>query len=144
MPIAKTITYENLEEEHKKNPKILPFKYLKPFKQEIEEIEEDKEVSAPNGPPFMWEEFLQEKQNGFKGSYQDYLDVIDRSPLDYAKTKASETPEGIMRIASARGDREYLITVLSKYYSPRDLYYKTIKELDQMLQMHLTERGGLI
>ena len=144
MAIVKTITYENLEEEQKKNPKILPFKYLKPFKQEIEEIEEDKEVSAPNGPPFMWEEFLQEKQNGFKGSYQDYLEVIDRSPLDYAKTKASENPEGIMRIASARGDREYLITVLSKYYSPRDLYYKTIKELDQMLQMHLTESGGLI
>ena len=60
------------------------------------------------------------------------------------KTKAPGIPEGIMRIASARGDREYLITVLSRYYSPRDLYYKTIKELDQMLQMHLTESGGLI
>ena len=53
-------------------------------------------------------------------------------------------PEGIMRIASARGDREYLISVLSRYYSPRDLYYKNIKELNQMLQMHLTESGGLI
>ena len=144
MAIVKTITYENLPEENKKDPKILPFKYLKPFKQEIEEIEEDKEVSAPNGPPFMWEEFLQEKQNGFKGSYQDYLEAIDRSPLDYAKTKAPRTPEGIMRIASAREDREYLISVLSRYYSPRDLYYKTISELDQMLQMHLTESGGLI
>jgi hypothetical protein len=87
MPIAKTITYENLEEKHKENPKILPFKYIKPFKQEIEELEEDKEVSAPNGPPFMWEEFLQEKKNGFKGTYQDYLDQIDRSHWILQKRK---------------------------------------------------------
>ena len=53
-------------------------------------------------------------------------------------------PEGIMRVASERGDREYLISVLSRYYTPRDLYYKNIKELNQMLQMHLTESGGLI
>ena len=53
-------------------------------------------------------------------------------------------PEGIMRVASERGDRENLISVLSRYYTPRDLYYKNIKELNQMLQMHLTESGGLI
>jgi len=53
-------------------------------------------------------------------------------------------PEGIMGVASARGDREYLISVLTKYYTPRDLYYKNIKELEQMLQMHITESGGLI
>jgi len=53
-------------------------------------------------------------------------------------------PEGIMRVASERGDREYLISVLSRYYTPRDLYYRSIKELNQMLQMHLTESGGLI
>ena len=60
------------------------------------------------------------------------------------ETKAPVAPEGIMRVASARGDREYLISVLSRYYTPRDLYYKNIKELNQMLQMHLTESGGLI
>ena len=53
-------------------------------------------------------------------------------------------PEGIMQVASERGDREYLISVLSRYYTPRDLYYKNIKELNQMLQMHITESGGLI
>jgi len=53
-------------------------------------------------------------------------------------------PQGIMQVASSRGDREYLISVLSRYYTPRDLYYKNIKELNQMLQMHLTETGGLI
>ena len=146
MPIAKTITYENLPEENKKDPKILPFQYIKPFKQEMEEIEVEKEkgASAPNGDPFMFEEFLDAIKNGFKGTYEDYLDVIDISPSDYAKTKAPGIPEGIMRIASARGDREYLITVLSRYYSPRDLYYKTIPELNDMLNMHLTESGGLM
>ena len=93
------ITYDNLPEENKRDPKILPFRYKKPFPQEIEE----------------WEQQKDETRNG-----------------------------GIMRVASERGDREYLIMMLSKYYSPRDLYYKTIKELDQLLQMHLTESGGLI
>jgi len=49
-----------------------------------------------------------------------------------------------MSVAAAKSGREYLMMMLSKYYSPRDLYYKTISELDQMLQMHLTESGGLI
>jgi len=99
MPVAKTITYENLTEEQKKDPNILPFRYKKPFLQELEEMEQRKD----------------ETRNG-----------------------------GIMGVASARGDREYLIMALSRYYTPRDLYYKTIKELDQMLQMHITESGGLI
>ena len=99
MPVVKTITYENLEKEHKENPKIIPFPYKKPFPQEIEE---------------------------------------------YEKEKGAKKKDGIMGVASARGDREYLIMALSRYYTPRDLYYKTIKELDQMLQMHITESGGLI
>jgi len=60
------------------------------------------------------------------------------------ETKAPEAPEGIMRVASARGDREYLMMALSRYYSPRDLYYKSIDELNKMLEMHITESGGLI
>ena len=98
MPVVKTITYENLPEENKKDSKILPFPYKKPFPQEIEEYEKNKEAKK----------------------------------------------DGIMSVAASRGDREYLISVLSRYYSPRDLYYKTISELDQMLQMHLTQSGGLI
>ena len=172
MPIAKTITYENLEEKHKENPKILPFKYIKPFKQEIEELEEDKEVSAPNGPPFMWEEFLQEKKNGFKGTYQDYLDQIDRSPLDFAKKKREwweaiseedkgpwDKPQkpwwenldneekkrvGIMRVVSAKDDKDYLKMILSRYYTPNELFGKTIKELNKLLELHMNIQGGLI
>ena len=52
--------------------------------------------------------------------------------------------DGIMRVAAARDNREYLTMMLSSYYSPRDLYYKTIDELSDMLNMHLTESGGLI
>ena len=96
------ITYDNLPEENKRDPNILPFRYKKPFPQEIEEIKEERK--------------------------------------DLARGKE----EGIMQVATSRGDREYLISVLSRYYTPRDLYYKNIKELNQMLQMHLTESGGLI
>ena len=43
MTIAKAITYDSLPEENKKDPKILPFEYKKPFLQEIEEYLRDKE-----------------------------------------------------------------------------------------------------
>jgi len=60
------------------------------------------------------------------------------------ETKAPEAPEGIMRVASARGDREYLITVLSQFFTPRDLYYKTTKELSKLLEMQINGQGGVI
>ena len=99
MPVAKTITYENLTEEQKKDPNILPFRYKKPFLQELEEMEQQKD----------------ETRNG-----------------------------GIMQVASARGDRKYLIMALSRYYTPRDLYYKTTKDLNRMLEMYINVHGGLI
>ena len=43
MTIAKAITYDNLPEEQKKDPKIIPFEYKRPFLQEIEEYLRDKE-----------------------------------------------------------------------------------------------------
>jgi hypothetical protein len=49
MTIAKAITYENLPEENKKDPKILPFEYKKPFLQEIDEILKEKENQARKG-----------------------------------------------------------------------------------------------
>jgi hypothetical protein len=33
--------------------------------------------------PFMMEEFLQAVKDGFKGTYDEYIDQIDRSPADY-------------------------------------------------------------
>ena len=130
MPIVKTITYENLDEEHKKNPKILPFKYLKPFKQEIEEIEE-KEAKKSE----WWEPISEEDKGPWDIPEKNWWENLDNG----ARKK-----DGIMSVASARGDREYLITILSRYYTPRDLYYKTTKELNKILELHLTETGGLI
>ena len=130
MAIVKTITYENLDEEHKKNPKILPFKYIKPFKQEIEEIEE-KEAKKSE----WWENISEEEKGPWDKPEKPFWEDLDNE---------EKKRLGIMSVAASRGDREYLITILSRYYSPRDLYYKNIKELDQLLQMHLTESGGLI
>jgi len=58
-------------------------------------------ASSPDGEPFMMEEFLQAVQEGFKGSYQDYLDQIDRIPSDYWGQAPSA--EGIMQ--AAKGGR---------------------------------------
>ena len=131
MPIAKTITYENLSEEQKKDPKILQFPYKKPFPQEIEEYEKNKEAKKRE----WWEAIPEEEKGPWDMPEKNWWEDLDNG----ARKK-----DGIMGVASARGDREYLIMMLSKYYSPRDLYYKNIKELNQMLQMHLTESGGLI
>jgi hypothetical protein len=42
-------------------------------------------ASAPDmgEGPFMLEEFLQAVKDGFKGSYDEYIDQVDRSPADY-------------------------------------------------------------
>ena len=93
-----------------------------------------KKVSAPNGPPFMFEEFLQEKQNGFKGTYQDYLDVIDRSPRDYAKKK-----EGIMLVASAEDEREFYGRLLSPIYKKDYLENLPINELQELFDQYLRD-----
>ena len=69
-------------------------------------------ASSPDGEPFMMEEFLQAVQEGFKGSYQDYLDQIDRIPSD--DWGQAPSAEGIMqaakggRIGYAEGSNNYL------------------------------------
>ena len=40
---VKTITYDNLPEELREDPKILRFPYKKPFKEEIEEFQKDQD-----------------------------------------------------------------------------------------------------
>ena len=49
MAIVKPITYENLPEENKKDPNILPFRYKKPFPQELEEMEQQKDETRNGG-----------------------------------------------------------------------------------------------
>ena len=43
---VKTITYDNLPEELKEDPKILRFPYKKPFKEEIEEFKREQEIES--------------------------------------------------------------------------------------------------
>ena len=40
-------------------------------------------ASAPEGELFMHEEFLEAVKQGFRGTYDEYIDQIDRSPADY-------------------------------------------------------------
>ena len=96
--------------------------------------------SKPNGSkppwgevPFDLDKWLQEIDPG------GWMD--EGEPNDEAR---KINLDGIMRVAAARGNREYLTMMLSSYYSPRDLYYKTIDELSDMFNMHLTESGGVI
>ncbi len=90
------------------------------------------------------------KLNGSKPPFNldEWLETIDPGGWMDEDKPNGETrrinQDGIMRVAAARGKREYLTMMLSSYYSPRDLYYKTIDELSDMLNMHLTETGGLI
>ena len=86
-------------------------------------------------PPFDLDKWLQEID---PGGWRDE----DTSIPDDETRKINQ--DGIMRVAAARGNREYLTMMLSGYYSPRALYYKTTDELSDMLNMHLTETGGLI
>tara|TARA_Y100000310_G_C19969399_1_gene484768 strand:+ start:117 stop:434 length:318 start_codon:yes stop_codon:yes gene_type:complete len=46
---VKTVTYENLSEEQKRDRNILPFRYKKPFPQEIEEWEKEKDETRNGG-----------------------------------------------------------------------------------------------
>ena len=52
--------------------------------------------------------------------------------------------EGIMQVASAADDKDYLKMILSRYYTPNELFGKTIKELNKMLEMYINVHGGLI
>ena len=52
--------------------------------------------------------------------------------------------EGIMKVASAKDDRDYLRMLLSRYYTPNELFGKTIRELNKMLELHIDVHGGLI
>ena len=46
-------------------------------------VDSDRLVSVPEGEPFMMEEFLEAVKKGFRGTYDEYIDQIDRSPADY-------------------------------------------------------------
>ena len=46
-------------------------------------------------------------------------------------------------LASAKDDFNFYYGILSRYYAPTELRGKTLKELDEMLQLHIKADGGL-
>ena len=49
-------------------------------------------ASAPEGELFMHEEFLEAVKQGFRGTYDEYIDQIDRSPADYMGAAGGRVP----------------------------------------------------
>ena len=69
MTIAKAITYENLTEEQKRDPKVVPFPYKKPFLQEIEEYLKDKEDQTSIGIVGQLAKSNQDEERRLMGGY---------------------------------------------------------------------------
>ena len=96
------------------------------------------------------------KPNTVSNGHDPYPNVIPTGPIKHEKPWWSNDDddeskrEGIQslnvfsRLASAKDDFDFYYQVLSKYYSPSDLYGKSLNQLDQMLQMFIKDDGGLI
>ena len=96
------------------------------------------------------------KPNTVSNGHDPYPNVIPIGPIPHEKPwfengGGNESKrEGIQslnvfsRLASAKDDFDFYYQVLSKYYSPSDLYGKSLNQLDQMLQMFIKDDGGLI
>ena len=57
--------------------------------------------------PFMFDEFLEAVKKGYKGTYEDYIDDIDRSPADYMGAKGGRVPAqegGLMDLGGMEKD----------------------------------------
>ena len=55
-----------------------------------------------------------------------------------------ESLDVFKKFASAKDDFNFYYNILSKHYSPSDLHGKSLKQLDQMLQMFMRENGGKV
>ena len=94
------------------------------------------------------------KPNTVSNGHDPYPNVIPIGPIKHEKPWWSNDDEdeaqGIRslnvfsRLANAKDDFDFYYQVLSKYYSPSDLYGKSLNQLDQMLQMFIKDDGGLI
>ena len=69
---------------------------------------------------------------------------VDINKYENYEVASGRNKEGIMKVASAKDDRDYLKMLLARYYTPHELFGKTIKELNKMLEMYINVHGGLI
>ena len=95
------------------------------------------------------------KPNTVSNGHDPYPNVIPIGPIpherpwwsnddDESKREGIQSLNVFSRLASAKDDFDFYYQVLSKYYSPSDLYGKSLNQLDQMLQMFIKDDGGLI
>jgi len=79
------------------------------------------------------------------GAEGDNLLIFPRNKITpWWEDETKIKKEGIMKVASAKDDRDYLRMLLSRYYTPNELFGKTIRELNKMLELHIDVHGGLI
>ena len=97
------------------------------------------------------------KPNTVSNGHDPYPNVIPIGPIpherpwwleddddDASKREGIESLNVFSKLASAKNDFNFYYQILSRYYTPSDLHGKSLKELDQMLQMFIREDGGLI
>ena len=96
------------------------------------------------------------KPNTVSNGHDPYPNVIPIGPIKHERPwwlNDDDDDEGKLGIesldvfkkfASAKDDFNFYYQVLSKYYAPSDLFGKSLKQLDQMLQMFVREDGSLI
>ena len=100
------------------------------------------------------------KPNTVSNGHDPYPNVIPIGPIphekpwwlnnnnndddDESKREGIQSLNVFSRLANAKENFDFYYQVLSKYYTPSDLYGKSLKQLDQMLQMFVREDGGLI
>ena len=96
------------------------------------------------------------KPNTVSNGHDPYPNVIPIGPIkhekpwwsngddDESKREGIQSLNVFSRLASAKDDFDFYYQVLSKYYSPSDLYGKSLNQLDQMLQMFIKDDGGLM
>ena len=98
------------------------------------------------------------KPNTVSNGHDPYPNVIPIGPIphekpwwlndddddDESKREGIESLNVFSRLANAKENFDFYYQVLSKYHTPSDLYGKSLKQLDQMLQMFVREDGSLI
>jgi len=98
------------------------------------------------------------KPNTVSNGHDPYPNVIPIGPIphekpwwlndddddDESKREGIESLNVFSKLASAKDDFNFYYKILSKYYMPSDLHGKSLKRLDQMLQMFIRQDGSLI
>jgi len=84
---TKTVNYDFLTEEQKKDPKILPFIYKKPFLQEMEELKKLQQQESKQG---IMSNLAQMTNNELKEFYGGYLVPYGYKEKDILKMPLNE------------------------------------------------------